>query len=256
MRYLAGNHMYKNKSSNKSLIFRSIELLLNKAKDNEFSEIINDWKWAFSYSKRYKWQIVIFTMFGIASTTFGLVSSIVNKYMLDIVTGRKVEMLWLLIVIWLSTNILSIVMNSSYSRYNAKVTAAIQKDVQQDVFHRILNADWMSLQKYTNGDMLDRINSDVTTMFDFSIKRCIAKWQLMLLALFIRYRSLCFFQLFKISSGISILLMAGYNRETISCFFISSKTACQSILSGMSMDCLNNADDIRASTVFCVSFIL
>lgn len=161
--------MNREKKENKLLGFKSLEFLLNKIKDDELSEIINDWKWIFSYSKRYKWQIVIFTLFGIASTTFGLISSVANKYMLDIVTGRKIDMLWLLVLIWLGTNILSIVMNGVNSRYNAKVTTAIQKDVQQDVFHRILNADWMSLQKYTNGDMLDRINSDASTISNNAI---------------------------------------------------------------------------------------
>ena len=161
--------MNKEEEKNKLFKFKSLEFLLNKLKDDELSEIINDWKWIFSYSKRYRWQIAVFTLFGIASTTFGLVSSVANKYMLDIVTGRKIEMLWLLIIIWLGTNIISVVMNSVHSRYNAKVTTAIKKDVQQDVFHRILNADWMSLQKYTNGDMLDRINSDASTISDHAI---------------------------------------------------------------------------------------
>ena len=161
--------MDKDKKDNKLFQFKSLEFILNKIKDDELSEIISDWKWILPYSRRYRWQIIVFTLFGTASTTFGLISSIANKYMLDIVTGRKIEMLWLLVVIWLSTNILSVVMNSIYSRYNAKVTTAIQKDVQQDIFHKILNADWMSLQKYTNGDMLDRINSDASTISNNAI---------------------------------------------------------------------------------------
>ena len=156
--------MNEEKKENRMLKFRSLEFLFNKLKDDELSEIINDWKWIFSYSKRYRWQILIFTLFGIASTTFGLISSVANKYMLDIITGHKIEMLWLLITIWLSTKALSLLMNSVYSRYSVKVSTAIQKDVQQDVFNRILNADWLSLQKYTNGDMLNRLNSDASTI--------------------------------------------------------------------------------------------
>ena len=156
--------MSEEKRNSKLSGFKSLEFLLNKIKEDELSEIVNDWRWIFSYSKKYRWQILIFTLFGIASTTFGLVSSVANKYMLDIITGHKIEMLWVLIVIWLSTNLLSVAMSSIYSRYNAKVTTAIQKNVQQDVFNRILNADWMSLQKYTNGDMLNRINSDASTI--------------------------------------------------------------------------------------------
>lgn len=161
--------MSEEKENNKFFKFKSLEFLLNKMKEDELSEIVKDWRWIFTYSKRYKWQIVIFTLFGIAGTTFGLVSSVANKYMVDIVTGRKIEMLWLLVTIWLGTNVLSIVMSSVQSRYSAKVTTAIQKDVQTDIFHRIIDADWMSLQQYTNGDMLDRINGDSSTISNNAI---------------------------------------------------------------------------------------
>lgn len=142
----------------------SIEYLLTKFRNDEIQEIVADWRWIFSYSRRYRWQIVIFTLFGIASTTFGLVSSVANKYMVDIVTGHRTEMLWLLVSIWIGTNVLSLLMNSVNSRYSAKVTTAIQRDVQQDVFRKVLDADWLSLQNYSNGDILNRINGDTGTI--------------------------------------------------------------------------------------------
>ena len=39
----------------KSSIFRinSLKYLLDKIKGNEFDEIVEDWKWIFSYSARY-----------------------------------------------------------------------------------------------------------------------------------------------------------------------------------------------------------
>lgn len=143
---------------------QSLEFLLNKARDDELSEIVEDWRWIFSYSKKYKWQIVIFTLFGIAATTFGLVSSVANKYMVDIVTGKKTELLWLVAVIWVGTNVLSLLMNNVNNRYSVKVTTAIRRDVQEDVFNKMLNSEWMSLQEYTNGDMLNRINDDANTI--------------------------------------------------------------------------------------------
>lgn len=142
----------------------SLEFLLTKAREDELSEIAADWRWIFSYSKKYKWQIIIFTLFGIAATTFGLVSSVANKYMVDIVTGKKTELLWLVAVIWVGTNVLSLIMNNVNLRYSARVTTAIRRDVQEDVFHKILDSDWMALQEYTSGDMLNRINDDANNI--------------------------------------------------------------------------------------------
>ena len=44
--------------SNQKISFESLDILIGKWKDGTFSEIIDDWKWIFSYSKRYKGAIV------------------------------------------------------------------------------------------------------------------------------------------------------------------------------------------------------
>ena len=147
----------------------SIKYLRDKLKSGDTGEMLEDWRWIFSYSKRYSKQIAIFTVFGIMSTAFSLVSSVMNKYMIDIVTGRKVEMLWMVIAIWLTTNVLSIVISAINMRYNGKVIIAMHKDVQTDVYNRIMDADWQALRKYTSGEMVDRINTDTQTIANDAI---------------------------------------------------------------------------------------
>ena len=41
--------------------------------DGTFTEIIDDWKWIFTYSARYKGAIVFYVFLGIFSTTMGLI---------------------------------------------------------------------------------------------------------------------------------------------------------------------------------------
>ena len=61
--------------------------------DGTFNEMIDDWRWIFSYSRRYKKIIVQYTILGPARSTLSLVSAVVGKYMIDIVVGRKTEQL-------------------------------------------------------------------------------------------------------------------------------------------------------------------
>lgn len=75
--------MDNNDNKQKSTSFESLDILIQKWRDGTFSEILDDWKWIFSYSKRYKGAIVFYTVLGILSTTLGLVSSVVGKYMID-----------------------------------------------------------------------------------------------------------------------------------------------------------------------------
>ena len=47
--------------TNKGISFESLDILIGRWKDGTFSEIIDDWKWIFSYSKKYKGAIVFYT---------------------------------------------------------------------------------------------------------------------------------------------------------------------------------------------------
>ena len=71
--------MSENKTQQKHPFFESLNILLTRIKDGTFGEIIADWKWIFSYSKKYKGAILFYVVLGILSTTLGLVSSVASK---------------------------------------------------------------------------------------------------------------------------------------------------------------------------------
>lgn len=144
--------------------FESLNILIKRWRDGTFSEIIDDWKWIFTYSARYKGVIVFYTILGIISTTLGLVSSVISKQLIDIITGYKTEQLPSLIVMILGSTVLSLVANSILSRVSVKLSIDINNDIQADIFDKIIDADWLSISKYTNGDVLNRFNSDVGTV--------------------------------------------------------------------------------------------
>lgn len=144
--------------------FESLNILIKRWRDGTFSEIIDDWKWIFTYSARYKGVIVFYTILGIISTTLGLVSSVISKQLIDIITGYKTEQLPFLIAMILGSTVLSLVANSILSRVSVKLSIDINNDIQADIFDKIIDADWLSISKYTNGDVLNRFNSDVGTV--------------------------------------------------------------------------------------------
>ena len=64
------------KEAQKNNCFSSLRELNRRRKDGTFKEIIDDWKWIFSYSGRYKPAIVFYVLLGVFGTTFGLAASI------------------------------------------------------------------------------------------------------------------------------------------------------------------------------------
>ena len=155
----------KNQSeTKKDNAFQSINTIYQRWKDGTFKEIIADWNWIFSYSKKYKGAILFYTLLGIASTSFGLVSSVASKYLIDIVTGYQMDKLALMIVIMMGSSLFGLLFNSVISRISARLSVFINNDIQADIFDKILDADWLAVSNYSNGDILNRFNNDVNTV--------------------------------------------------------------------------------------------
>lgn len=144
--------------------FQSLDTLIQRWKEGTFGEILDDWRWIFSYSKKYKGAILFYTLLGIASTSFGLVGSIASKYLIDIVTGYQTDKLVTLIIIMVGSSLFSLLFSSVISRITARLNIFINNDIQADIFDKIIDADWLSLSQFPNGDILSRFNADVTTV--------------------------------------------------------------------------------------------
>lgn len=157
-------------SETRRVSFESLDVLIGKWKDGTFSEILDDWKWIFSYSKRYKGAIAFYTFLGIFSTSMGLVSSVASKYMIDIITGYQIEKLGTMILITVGSAVFSLVFENVIARISAKLSIYINNDIQADIFDKIIDADWLEINRYSNGDVLNRFNSDVNTISSNAIR--------------------------------------------------------------------------------------
>ena len=143
---------------------RSLDTLIRKWKDGTFGEIIDDWKWIFTYSARYKGAIVFYTLLGIFSTTMGLVTSVVSKYLIDIIVSKDMSRLSLLIGIAVGSVVFNLTFNSLINRISTRLSIYINNDIQADIFDKIMDAEWLEISKYRYGDILNRFNGDVSTV--------------------------------------------------------------------------------------------
>ncbi len=144
--------------------FQSLHTLRQRLADGTFSEILADWRWIFSYSKRYKAAITFYTLLGIFSTTFGLVASVAGKYTIDIITGYQTSKLGIMIAIMLGSALFSLAFSNIISRISAKLSIDINNDIQADIFDQIIDVDWKAMNAYSSGDLINRFNSDVSTV--------------------------------------------------------------------------------------------
>lgn len=146
---------------NRLLKSHFIQEMLKKHGDGTFATFRDDWKWIFSYSRKYKKAIALYITLGILSSTLGLGSSVLSKYMIDIIVGKDLSKLWLLALLMIFSTVFSFLFSSLVSRISLKISIGVNNDIQADIFEKIIGADWLRLSSYANGDLLNRFNGDV-----------------------------------------------------------------------------------------------
>ena len=156
--------MEENNDKIKSTSFESLDILIRKWREGTFGEIIDDWKWIFTYSMRYKGAIAFYLLLGLFNTSMGLVGSIAGKYLIDIITGHQTSKLWLLVGVMVGSGVFGLVFGSLINRITTKLSIYINNDIQADIFDKIIDADYMALNKYNNGDVLNRFTGDIGTV--------------------------------------------------------------------------------------------
>ena len=154
---------------NKFIQSDALQTLFDKRHDGTFGEFIGDWKWIFSFSRKYRWIVVLYTIIGIIGSTLSLGSAYVSRILINIIVDRQTDRLWLLIGSMIGMLALSLVLSSVNSRIFTKISIYVNNDIQADIFDRILDARWKELSSYPSGDLLNRFNNDVGTIVSNAI---------------------------------------------------------------------------------------
>ena len=70
----------------------------------------------------------------------------------------------ILIIVMVGSSLFSLLFSSIISRISTKLSIYINNDIQADIFDKIVDADWLEINKYSNGDVLNRFNGDIGTV--------------------------------------------------------------------------------------------
>ena len=115
----------------------SIKIIINKIRDGSIKQMWIEFKWMFSYAKKYKKEIAFYIFLGMFSTVMSLVSSIASKELIDVVTGHNISGAPMIATVMISMALFSLFFNSLMSRITLKINIRIQNDIQADIFDKI-----------------------------------------------------------------------------------------------------------------------
>ncbi len=133
-------------------------------------EIIGETRWIYRQTRAYKKAIAAYILLGLLTTAFSMVVALASKELVNSIVylktvegygGSRVMSSGILVVV---LSIANIVLGAFVSRYSAKINLRINNELRAEVYERIMNTDWQHLHEFHSGDLLSRINTDVTTV--------------------------------------------------------------------------------------------
>ena len=150
---------------------QAVRMLHQRAKDGTLKGVLHDWLWIWSFSRSRWGSVLLYTLFGIASSILGLVSGVIGKYLIDAIIARDGETLLPLAALTLAAAGLATAMQMLTSRFAAKLNIAMHNDVQAKVFRDLLDSEWGEITRFPSGELLSRFAGDVNT-----VAGCAVSW--------------------------------------------------------------------------------
>ena len=155
-----------------------IKKFFGRIKDGSISDMFYESRWIYRYARIYKWSVVTYLVFGLLGTLMALGSSVVSKILIDSVIVLKygeeaaqtmavaggAYPVYITAAAYVFMGLASITANAVTSRISAKIDLKVNNEIRADIFDKILEADWEEASEYHSGDLLNRLNSDVSAV--------------------------------------------------------------------------------------------
>lgn len=149
-----------------SHITERIDFYVGRIKSGRIQEMWRQTKWIYTYARRYWLAMIFYTLLGLGGTVVSLVSSLVSKDLVDIITGHQAGELAKTFAMMIGIAVFSIFINQFTSYASSWISLKVNNEIRSDIFSKILITDWESLTNYHTGDLLTRWSSDASSISD------------------------------------------------------------------------------------------
>lgn len=120
--------------------------------------------WIYQYARHYWKQMVFYTALGLVNTAFSLVSSLISRDMVDIITGKQTGLLARTFCFFIIFAIGNILLSQLSTYFSNKISISVDNEIKADIFNKMLVTDLEAIQNYHTGDLLTRWSSDASNI--------------------------------------------------------------------------------------------
>lgn len=137
-------------------------------KVNEYSTLFRsislEWKWLFKIMSRYRLEIVGYTIMGVVGIAMGFGASISSKYLIDAVVDKSGQTIVPVAAMVVGLAVFQIVTNAIGSLISSRVGTRVSNEIRSEIYDAMTTANWESINKYHSGDLINRLEGDVSSV--------------------------------------------------------------------------------------------
>lgn len=129
-----------------------------------FRSLGKEWKWLMRYASKYRMQIALYVVIGIVSTAMGLGSAVASKHLIDSVIAHNEDIIVRSAALAIGLGVAKAVIGALVTRIATVVGTKISNEIRESVYEHITYSRWENIRKYHSGDLLNRIEGDVSSV--------------------------------------------------------------------------------------------
>jgi len=139
-----------------------LKFFRDRIRAGRLREMLAQTKWIYQYARRYWLAMVFYTALGLVGTAVSLISGLISRDMVDIITGRQTGELVKTFCLMIGFNLGNSVVNMISNYASGWISMKVDAEIKAEIFEKILITDWESLTGYHTGDLLTRWGSDAS----------------------------------------------------------------------------------------------
>ncbi len=123
--------------------------------------MLTEWRWIFSYVKRYRLALFLYIFLGLVATVMSLGVGVAGKYLIDAVVSKANDTILLYGGLAVGLAVFQQVFQSATSYVTSLVSSKTSNEIREDIYANVLTAQWEEIYEYHSGDLLNRLEADV-----------------------------------------------------------------------------------------------
>jgi len=129
-----------------------------------FKKMVSEWKWLFRYIKKYRLITLLYVVIGMLSVAMSLGISVVSKIVIDAVMAKENDVLLNFGILVILLAVFQHVFQAASSWLISVVSSKANNEIRSEIYSHIVSAGWKDVSRYHTGELLNRLESDVSSV--------------------------------------------------------------------------------------------